>query len=80
MMMNPASMIKLMSAKKQFTDNHPKFAAFMQAMFSSGIEEGTVLEITVTKPGERPVTTNMRVQKSDLDLLQSLKEMAGQQR
>lgn len=78
-MINPASMMKLMSARKQFTDNHPRFAAFMQAMFSGGIKEGTVLEITVTKPGEHPVTTNMRVQQSDLELLQSLKEMAGKQ-
>ena len=79
-MMNPAAMMKLLSAKKQFTSNHPKFAAFMQAVISGGIQEGTVLEITVTKQGEHPITTNMRVQQSDLELLQSLKELANQQK
>ena len=52
-MMNPAAMMKLMNAKNKFTANHPKFAAFLKAVFSRGIEEGTVIEITVQRPGER---------------------------
>jgi len=73
--MNPASILKLMSAKAQFEQNHPKFSAFMNAVFSRPVEEGTVVEITVTRPGEEPVTSNIRVQQSDLELLESLKEI-----
>lgn len=73
--MNPASIMKLMSAKAQFERNHPKFVAFLKAVFSRSIEEGTVLEITVTRPGEEPVTANIKVQQSDLELFQELKEM-----
>lgn len=52
--MNPAMLMKLMSAKNKFVQNHPKFEAFVKAVFlgNSGITEGTVIEITVTKPGE----------------------------
>lgn len=75
--MNPASILKLMSAKNRFTENHPKFAAFLQAMFSKGIEEGTVIEVKVMKPGQDAVTANMKVQKSDLELLQELRELSG---
>ncbi len=75
--MNPASILKLMSAKNQFTENHPKFAAFLQAMFAKGIEEGTVIEVKVMKPGQDAVTANMKVQKSDLELLQELRELSG---
>ena len=32
--------------------------------------------ITVTKPGEEPITTNMKVLRSDLDLLDELKNLA----
>lgn len=32
-MMNPAAMMKLMNAKNKFTVNHPKFAAFLKAVF-----------------------------------------------
>lgn len=74
--MNPASIMKIMSAKNKFTANHPKFVSFLNAMFSAGIEEGTVIEITVTKLGQNPVTSNIRVQQSDLELLQELKELA----
>lgn len=67
--------MKIMGAKNKFTANHPKFAAFLNAVFSGGVEEGTIIEITVTKPGQNPVTSNIKVQQSDLELLQELKEL-----
>lgn len=76
-MMNPASIMKIMNAKNKFTENHPKFSAFLSAVFSRGIAEGTVIEITVTRPGEEPVTTNMKVRQSDLDLFNELKDLAN---
>jgi hypothetical protein len=75
-MINPSSMMKIMNAKNKFTENHPKFAAFLSKVFSTPITEGTVIEITLTRPGEEPLTTNMRVQQSDLELLNELKELA----
>lgn len=76
--MNPAVLLKLMNAKNTFTKNHPKFEAFIRnvIMGGSGIPEGTVIEITVTKPGEEPVTTNLKVLQSDLDMVESLKDLA----
>lgn len=75
-MINPASLMKIMNAKNKFTENHPKFVAFLNAVFANGVEAGTVIEMTVTKPGETPVTTNIKVQQSDLELLAQLKELA----
>lgn len=74
--MNPAKLMKIMSAKNKFTENHPKFVAFLNNVFRGGIEEGTVIEITVTKPDQPEVTSNLRIQQSDLELLQSLNELA----
>lgn len=74
--MNPAAMFKLMGAKKIFERNHPKFAAFAKKMMEQGVAEGTVLEVTVTKPGQAPVRANIRVQESDLELLRGLKELS----
>ena len=71
--MNAASIMKLMSAKNQFSKNHPKFEAFIQSILSRPIEEDTVIEITVTRPGEKSVTANLKVQQSDLELLEELK-------
>ena len=72
-MMNAGSIMKLMSAKNQFGKNHPKFEAFLKTVFSRRIEEDTVIEITVTRPGEAPVTANLKVLQSDLELLEELK-------
>lgn len=76
--MNPASIMKIMNAKKVFTNNHPKFVAFLKAVFSRPIEEGTVIEITVTRPGEESMTANIKVQRSDLELMQELQELSRQ--
>ena len=75
-MVNPAAIMKLMNAKNKFGDNHPRFVAFLNMIFSRGITEGTVIEITVTRPGEQPVTSNMKVQQSDLELMEELKNLA----
>lgn len=75
-MVNPAAMMKLMSAKNKFEGNHPKFFAFLKNVLARGLDEGTVIEITVTRPGEESVTTNMKIQRSDLELMQELKELA----
>lgn len=58
--MNPASIMKMMKAKNTFTANHPKFVSFLQYAFGSGIPADSVIEITVTKPGQgsllRPIS------------------------
>ena len=47
--------------------------------FSREMEEGTVIEITLTRPGEEPMTTNMKIQQSDLDLMREIQDMAKNQ-
>lgn len=74
-MINPADLTKIMSAKRKFDANHPKFSAFLKAVLSRPIEEGTIIEMTVTRPGEEPITTNLKVQQSDLDLVQELQSL-----
>ena len=75
MAMNPTALMKLMAAKARFSANHPKFEAFIKSVLSRPLEEGTVVEFTVTRPGEEPVTANIKVQQSDLELLQELREL-----
>lgn len=75
--MNPASMMKLFQAKNQFTKEHPKFVAFLNAVFSKGISEDTVIEITVTRPGEAPMTSNIKIKQSDLELFEELKQLSN---
>lgn len=76
-MVNPAILMKLMSAKNTFENTHPKFVAFVsKVLLGSAITEGTVLEVTITRPGEEPISGNLKVQQSDLDLIEELKNLA----
>ena len=72
--MNPMALMKIMNAKNKFNANHPKFGAFLSAAFAGGIQEGTIIEMKVTKPDGTEMTTNLKVKQSDLELLQELRE------
>ncbi|MCR4748945.1 MAG: hypothetical protein K5877_03975 [Lachnospiraceae bacterium] len=67
--------MQFLSALNTFKNNHPKFASFIELVIKGGLPEGTVVEITVTRPGEDPITANMKVMQSDIELMQTLKEM-----
>ena len=45
----------------------------------TGLPEGTILEMTVTKPGAEPKTTNIKITPDDLAVLNELKNMGGTQ-
>ena len=76
MAMNPASLMRMMTMKAKFEKNHPKFIAFIQAVFSRPIEEGTVIEITVKRPGEDAVTANISVTKDYIEMFNEMKTMS----
>ena len=73
--MNPGNMMKLIAALGTFRNNHPKFVSFAEHFLRTGIPEDSVIEVTITRPGEESVTSNLKVSSSDLELFASLKEM-----
>lgn len=75
-MMNPAKLLKIKGAWDKFTENHPKFPLFMNALKSSGIEEGSVIEINITTPEGKQISTNLKVTQSDKELLADLAELS----
>ncbi|MBQ1333440.1 MAG: hypothetical protein IIY36_10955 [Lachnospiraceae bacterium] len=75
--MNPMTLMKLAGLGKKFRSTHPKIVSFFQKQIATGIPDGTILEMTIRKPGEEPVTANMRVTESDLELLRELKNLNG---
>ena len=72
--MNPMALMKIMNAKNKFHASHPTFGAFLYAAFAGGIQEGTIIEMKVTKPDGTEMTTNLKIKQSDLELLQELRE------
>ena len=74
-MMNTQAMMQLIGAIGAFRSAHPKFAGFLELMLKSGIPEDTIIEMTVTRPGQESVTANMKVTQQDLELFSALKNM-----
>ena len=72
--MNPMALMKIMHEKTKFNASPPKFGAFLNAAFAGGIQEGTIIEMKVTKPVGTEMTTNLKIKQSDLELLQELRE------
>ena len=73
--MNPAALMKIMGLKNQFESEHPKFAAFISDLIRTGVSEGSVIEITLTRPDGTTTTTNMKVKPSDIELVNELKNL-----
>lgn len=74
---NPLHIMKLMNLKKEFEGRHPRFISFIQNELMTDVPEGTVMEITVTKPGKAPVTANMRITQEDIKLVEDLKALGA---
>ncbi len=74
--MNPASLFKMKGLWDKFTANHPKFPKFMQAVQQKGIQEGTILALSVTTPSGEKIETNLRVTAEDMELFRELKQLS----
>ena len=76
--MDMGNLMKMMAAWSTFTKNHPKFPAFCKAVAKAGIKEDTIIEVIVTTPDAERIETSLRVQASDIELLNSLSQMTRQ--
>ena len=74
-MMDFTGLLKSKGAWDTFTQNHPKFVPFMQAVGREAIEDGTIIEVKVTSPEGKEYNTNMKITQSDLDLFAQFKGM-----
>lgn len=71
--MNPTAIFKAKKSWETFCGNHPRFPAFLQAVQSSGIQEGTIIEVSVTTPEGKTLTTNVKLTDTDMQAFNDLK-------
>lgn len=74
-MINPAKMLKMKEYWNQFAANHPRCVSFLGAVSSEPMEVGTIIEVSITKPDGSVKCTNIKVQPSDLEMIEALKAM-----
>ena len=73
-MINPITVMKVISEKGQFIQNHPTFYSFLVESFGKGTPEGTIIEIKVKKPDGVEVSEHVGIQESDVPLFNAIKD------
>lgn len=68
-------LLTLLKYKSRFENSHPKAVNFINKVILSGLPEGSILELSVTKPGEEKKTANLKITKEDLEILEEIKNM-----
>ena len=77
-MFNPGMIFQFKNMWERFQRNHPKFPRFLQVVGNEYMQEGTVIEISVMKADGENLTSNIKLNKEDMDLIAMIKNMAGQ--
>lgn len=74
-MPNPADLMKLMGMKNKFTNAHPKFVAFLSDVARQGVKEGDIIEVSLIKSDGTKTTSNLKVNKDDVEMVNDIKNM-----
>lgn len=72
---NPMAFMQLASLWTGFTRRHPKFPAFLKAASQAAMQEGSIVEIQVTTPDGKSLTSNLKISQEDLEMIQTIREM-----
>lgn len=75
-MINPAKIFQMKALWDRFTANHPKFPQFLRAAAQSSIGEGTIIEMTITKPDGDTIASNLKLTKEDMELFGELRNFS----
>lgn len=74
MAMDPLQLLKMKGMWDKFTARHPKFPAFLKAAGQGAIEEGTVIEISITTAEGKKISSNLKVKAEDMEMFEILKK------
>ena len=77
-MFNPTIIFQMKNMWERFQKNHPKFPRFLQVVGNECMQEGTVIEISVTKANGENITSNIKLNQEDMDLIAAIKNLSGQ--
>ncbi len=69
MAINPMELMKLKGRLDLFTQQHPRFPAFLKDIGDHAIMPGTVIEIRATTPDGREYISNIRLTEDDVETI-----------
>ncbi|MCI8951446.1 MAG: hypothetical protein HFG49_15675 [Lachnospiraceae bacterium] len=78
MALNPFQLLQFQQMLETFRHSHPKLPLFFQAVSQNALVEGTIIEITAKTPEGKEYCTNIKLNASDIQTLESIKRMKEQ--
>ncbi|MCC8051958.1 MAG: hypothetical protein LIO99_00775 [Clostridiales bacterium] len=75
MKMNPKILMQLKDMEERFKAGHPRLEPFFAAA-TAVVDEGSVIEVTMTTSSGETLRTNMRVSAQDMEMIQTLKDQS----
>jgi hypothetical protein len=73
--MNIQKLMQASKMKDEFVRNHPMMPKFFDKMKKVGIEENDIVELIVKKTDGEDYAANIKVKKSDIELLNELMQL-----
>lgn len=74
-MINPVNAMKMFNERKTFIQNHPDFFNFVVGTFGEKIEDDTVIELRIVKPGGEEQSSSARICDSDQKILEAVRNL-----
>lgn len=75
--MNVQQIMKINGMRHKFVKNHPMIPKFIKKIQKDGLEVNDIIEITVKKENGEDCTANIKINESDLELLNQLMELGS---
>ena len=75
--MNPMDIMQLGGRLQTFSNQHPKFGAFLREAGTDAMREGSILEMKVTSPEGKEYVTNLRLTAEDVETISMIRNMRG---
>ena len=76
-MKNPAKLLQLKKQYEAFSARHPKFLRYLAYISDHYLEEGAVLDLTVTASDGRSLHGNAKLSAEDVAFLQEVRRTLG---
>lgn len=70
--MDISKLIKIKESWNIFKSNHPKFDPFIGAVKRRGIQQDSVINISIDYSDGTTIKTNIRIKDSDIQLIETL--------
>lgn len=74
-MKNPAKLLQLKKQYSAFLDRHPKFMRYLAYITDNYMDEGTVMDVTVTDTQGKSLHGNAKLTAEDVTFLKEVRRM-----